>query len=720
MAKYTDITEALKKPQDVTHLEIRCDYGNKITEKILVCQNLKTLEIHGYSYEVPNSFKAFSQLEKVSFHGRYAYFPEFVFELPRLKHLYFEGYGMNNFPDKFDQLPQLESLKIIANFFSNPYLKFPYSIFNLPKLKWLHLHADMHQLSTSFYQLQQLEFLCLHYNNMHPATIDAICSFKQLKELHLSNYGYSGRPLYLPATIGCLSQLKQLAIHNNYIQELPTSLRNLHQLELLNVCNGRFTSLPFEEGDLPQLKALILEQNKQMQVVNELKKLVHTPLEHLDIKSCGLTAFPEIVFQFKKLKSLNLANNKIEQLPLEIANLQALMAIDTSKTPLAQTTEAKSGKPITKLLRLLRDTQSTAGFRKISLALLLNDFEYLQQVAPDEILPALNTPQNVVRENALVALEKHLPNQTDTLSEATSVVTIIGKNKGLPIHQTYQKLKQQGIRTARSLQDDTTHVVLGTEPGEKLAQAIDLGVIWVLPQHLRTYLQKVEVPYLMQFTSDQNTTDSLDDLLQNNDPQNVILGLTMMLEGGIPESLVYDVVILSFKKNYLPSTAAKKVLDRFTSEKFRAVLRKHSRKAMVNILWALQQEPLIDQKKLATAALKFFKNEPNRYYYFNTLQRTAFELCFKQGGEIADLAIKARIQQDTLELTGFYIKVVPEELRKFNDLKFINLGGNGLRKLPDWFIEFKSLEKLELTNNVFSKVEKNNLRRLLPDIKILF
>lgn len=320
----------------------------------------------------------------------------------------------------------------------------------------------------------------------------------------------------------------------------------------------------------------------------------------------------------------------------------------------------------------------------------------------------------------MIALEKHFPDTTKGLNSSQVVITMIGKNKGLPINKTYQKLKQQGIKISRILQTTTTHVVLGTEPGEKLDQAQDLQVSWILPQHLRTYLQKVEVPYLMQEDHPTHPLRHLEELLLNQDPQNVTLGLTMMMEGGIPDELLYDIVILALKKNYQPSQTAKKVLERYTSEEFRAVVRKHSRKSMVNILWAFQQERLIDQKKLALSALKFFKNEPNRYYYFNTLQRTAFELCFKQGGDVASLALQARIQEDALELTGFYIKEIPPELRQFNQLKHINLGGNGLRTLPGWFSEFSALEKLDLTNNMFNKTEKNHLRSSFPHVRILF
>ncbi|EAY25987.1 leucine-rich repeat domain-containing protein [Microscilla marina] len=720
MAKYTDIEKALANPLDVTHLEINCKYGNEISEQVLACEHLKILEVNGYNYKVPLAFKQFTQLEKVVFYGRYNKFPQFIFDLPNIKHLHFEGYGMDYFPNEFEKLPQLESLKIVANLFNNPYQHFPDSIFTLPRLKSLHIYADIQMLAGLPNSLQNLESLCLYYNNLSAKSMEAICGLSKLHTLLLTNYYYNGKPLFLPNDIGNLKSLQKLELYNNYIQDLPNAIRSLTQLEWLNLCNGRFDSLPFVAGDLPLLKALILEQNKQMDVSKELRKFVHAPIVHLNLKSCGLDSFPEEVFKLRQLQYLNVSNNRIDKLPLDIVNLPELHSIETTKTLLAKSTEAKSGKPINKLLKLLKENKSTETFKKISLALLVNDKDYLAQVPPHSLLPALNTPQSVVRENALVALEHHFTDKTDSLRHPQTVVTIIGKNKGLPINKTYQQLKKQGVQTSRTLQDITTHVVLGTEPGEKLDKALALDPVWVLPQQLRVFLQKNEVPYLMQATEGQSSSDSLEDLLQNSDPQNVILGLTMMMEGGIPNDLVYDIVILSLKKSYPPSQAAKKVLERYTSEEFRAVIRKHSRKAMVNILRALHEEPLIDQKRLAISALKFFKNEPNRYYYFNRLQRVAFELCFKQGGEVAKLAIEARTQDQTLELTGFYIKKIPEELRNFKNIKVMHLGGNGLRMLPDWFIELKKLERLELTNNMFNKTEKARIVELLPQVQVLF
>lgn len=722
MAKYTDIEKALANPLDVTHLEIRYKYGSEIPTEVLNCQNLHTLEVKGYNYIVPEAFKDLTKLEKVIFHGRYRKFPAFVFDLPRLKHLHFDGYGMDYFPDDFDKLTQLESLKIVANLFNNHYQDFPRSIFSLHRLKALHVYANLEQLAEQPDCLPNLEYLYLHYAHSSLKVMQAICGLNKLHTLLLHSYYYNSQPLELPADISNLTLLKNLELDNNYMKVLPQELRSLNQLEKLNLTNGKFTSLPFVAGDLPALKSLTLEQNRQLDIPTELRKFIHIPITHLNIKSCGLKVFPEEILSFKKLEHLNISNNRIDKLPLDIVKLAELSNIETNKTTLAKTTEAKSGKPINKLFRLLKESKASESFQKIGLALLMNDIAYLAKVPSCELLLALNMPQSVIRENALVALEQHFSDETNSMKHLDAVVTIIGKNKGLPINKTYQQLQGLGIQTSRTLQHSTTHVVLGTEPGKKLAQVQnrESTPIWVLPQHLRDFLQAHTSPYLMQETQNSGTLDSLDSLLQNDDPQNVTLGLTMMMEGGIPDEILYDTVLISLKKNYEPSKLAKKVLTRYTNEEFHAIIRKHSRKSMVNILRAFEAEPLIDQSRLAISALKFFKNEPNRHYYFNRLQRVAFELCFKQGGEVAKLAIDARTQDQALELTGFYIKQIPNELRSFKKMKTMHLGGNGLKVLPDWFIEFTQLERLELTNNMFNKAEKARIVDLLPKVKVVF
>jgi len=74
-----------------------------------------------------------------------------------------------------------------------------------------------------------------------------------------------------------------------------------------------------------------------------------------------------------------------------------------------------------------------------------------------------------------------------------------------------------------------------------------------------------------------------------------------------------------------------------------------------------------------------------------------------------DNVIKYR--SDSIDLSTLNLKEVPEDLLKIKSIKRINLSGNKLEKLPNWFSEFEYLEVLDLKDC--------NLKELFPEINKL-
>ncbi|MBS1584497.1 MAG: leucine-rich repeat domain-containing protein [Bacteroidetes bacterium] len=60
-----------------------------------------------------------------------------------------------------------------------------------------------------------------------------------------------------------------------------------------------------------------------------------------------------------------------------------------------------------------------------------------------------------------------------------------------------------------------------------------------------------------------------------------------------------------------------------------------------------------------------------------------------------------RLKSNTtnLQLTSGRLKVIPLELKRCSDLKYLDLFGNSIQTVPDWFFQFKLLENLSLKNN---------------------
>ncbi len=58
-----------------------------------------------------------------------------------------------------------------------------------------------------------------------------------------------------------------------------------------------------------------------------------------------------------------------------------------------------------------------------------------------------------------------------------------------------------------------------------------------------------------------------------------------------------------------------------------------------------------------------------------------------------------RANTDNVQLTNGRLKEVPNELKACSKIKYLDLFGNSIQEIPDWFFQFKSLEHLSFRNN---------------------
>ncbi|HEY1194901.1 hypothetical protein [Flavobacterium sp.] len=74
-----------------------------------------------------------------------------------------------------------------------------------------------------------------------------------------------------------------------------------------------------------------------------------------------------------------------------------------------------------------------------------------------------------------------------------------------------------------------------------------------------------------------------------------------------------------------------------------------------------------------------------------------------------------------LDLTDSKLKVFPEEIFKFRNLKFLTLSNNEISEIPNEINKLQFLIGIDLRNNPISDQEKNRIRRLLSkEIEIVF
>ncbi|KAK3087411.1 hypothetical protein FSP39_005552 [Pinctada imbricata] len=97
----------------------------------------------------------------------------------------------------------------------------------------------------------------------------------------------STRVLYLPETVGRLTQLTELDLSRNLLRWLPDEMENLKNLEFLNLSHNKFKLFPKVVTKLSTLKSLDLGMNV-------------------------ITILPSAMLNLKKLTTLNLEGNEIK------------------------------------------------------------------------------------------------------------------------------------------------------------------------------------------------------------------------------------------------------------------------------------------------------------------------------------------------------------------------------------------------------------------------
>eukprot|EP00898_Chlorokybus_atmophyticus_P002827 jgi/Chlat1/3545/Chrsp231S03545 len=158
----------------------------------------------------------------------------------------------------------------------------------------------------------------------------------------------------VPAIVWEQTELRELWLDGNGLEELPSGVGNLSKLEKLVLSNNNLKSIPRELGNLKELRVLLLDGNKLTHVAGietltaleelalQKNKFAKLPIEvcmlqdlqRLNLRCNYLKALPLAIKALSKLRVLNLDDNRLRALPKEIQHLTELQELSVLRNKL--------------------------------------------------------------------------------------------------------------------------------------------------------------------------------------------------------------------------------------------------------------------------------------------------------------------------------------------------------------------------------------------------
>ena len=158
-----------------------------------------------------------------------------------------------------------------------------------------------------------------------------------------------GNMIYIPNSIGMLSQIDSLILINLNLISLPDSLEMINNLTFLKITGTQIANLPFYSKNYT-LKHLDISGNNFNGLPNNLINLhnletfvfsdnifysndetllvKNEKLKKIYLDGCGLEIFPISLKHLNNLAELSLAENRISKIPKEVVDFKNLIFLD--------------------------------------------------------------------------------------------------------------------------------------------------------------------------------------------------------------------------------------------------------------------------------------------------------------------------------------------------------------------------------------------------------
>ena len=138
----------------------------------------------------------------------------------------------------------------------------------------------------------------------------------------------------LPESLWELTQLQVLNLAFNQLTAVPKSISQLSRLHTLDISYNQLTAIPDIIGRLYKLQALDISQNHLSVVPESIRQL--TQLQKLRIYLDNLTTLPSWLGEYSQLKDLGISGFQVTTLPESLANLTKLEGLYIANTKIKE------------------------------------------------------------------------------------------------------------------------------------------------------------------------------------------------------------------------------------------------------------------------------------------------------------------------------------------------------------------------------------------------
>jgi hypothetical protein len=490
----------------------------------------------------------------------------------------------------------------------------------------------------------------------------------------------------LPKNLDLLVNLRKLALKASSFGKKTdwaalNSLQKLESFELSGSLKSLKSELAAEIFSIKNIQFLYLDNNNLHKLpyrISELKNLIL-----LDLSRNTFVDFPDVLVFLPKLETLIIDAAVINSVPFEIFEMPALKELkisgrDSAKYPLVSHFE--------KFFNLSKKNKFDKNFI-YSVLDTLKYPELMSELEINELIPLLNCGLEPIVSAALELLDKDLSEAYIVPAEGS--VLYIGSKTFESKAVLKSKLKVLGISISTKISKEISHVLLS--PGLKTTDFSELPDSRFITEKMLMDLFDDESNLLSEKNIDfKDSLEKIRMLLNSGDEDNNLLGLQLLGNSMLPDTLLTDLLFL-YKKT--SNTNIRKITLGLVQKSGHLSLALNLKKriALLNI-----------SETTLTKNLLF-------YCSFNLINRfRLLNLVYNLSGNGRNFAL---LHLNSLEKLHFFTKLIENGQLDLSCLE--------IQKLPDDFYIFsEQVYSLVLNNNNFDSfpiaalLKLKNLKKL--------